>query len=99
MNITVKYDRVDFFGCRQYTEDYKKNVDFSDLKKAFARLKTDKSTAISIDNYILYWDTMQNFEHGLLSCREYEAVNSYDNYEWSFEGCKKFFYDLIKNGG
>ena len=35
MNITVRYDRVDFFGWKQFTEDSKNNVNFSDLKKLF----------------------------------------------------------------
>lgn len=97
MNITVRYDRVDFFGWKQFTEDSKNNVNFSDLKKVFSRLKADKDVAVVIDNFVLYWDNTQNFEYGLLSCKESEAVNSYKEYEWSFDGCKKFFYDMIKS--
>lgn len=97
MNVIVRYDRVDFFGCKQFTEDSKNDVNFSDLKKVFSRLKADKYTAVVIDNYVLYWDNFQNFEHGLLSCKESEGVNSYKEYEWDFDGCKKFFYDMTKN--
>lgn len=97
MNITVKHEAPDFFGALQYTEDQKNNVNFSDLKKVFSYLKTHYNIGVVIDKYILYWDTMQNFEYGLLSCKEYEASNSYKEYEWDFDGCKKFFYSLIKN--
>ena len=96
MKITIKYNRKDFFGTCLYCEDYKNDVDINDLKKAFAALKKDNNTALEIDNYVLYWDNTQNFEYGLLSCKESEAVNSYKEYEWSFDGCKKFFYDLLK---
>ena len=96
MKVTIKYDRKDFFGTCLYCEDYKNDVDINDLKKAFSALKKDNNTALVIDNYVLYWDNTQNFEYGLLSCKESETVNSYKEYEWSFDGCKKFFYDLLK---
>ena len=96
MNITVKHERPDFFGALQYTEDRKDNVNFSDLKKVFAYLRTHYNIGVEIDKYVLFWDSMQNFEYGLLSCKESDAVNSYKEYEWDFDGCKKFFYDLLK---
>ena len=82
MDITVKHEAPDFFGALQYTEDRKTNVNFSDLKKVFSRLKADKDIAVVIDNYVLYWDNTQNFEYGLLSCKESETVNSYKEYEY-----------------
>jgi len=53
MDITVKYNRKDFFNLEDYTEDIKKNADFNDLKKAFSTLKKDRNFAIQIDNYCL----------------------------------------------
>lgn len=97
MNITVKHEVADFFGALQYTEDRKNNVNSADLKKVFAYLRTHYNIGVEIDKYVLYWDSMQNFEYGLLSCRESDAVNSYKEYEWDYDGCKKFFYRLIKN--
>ena len=96
MKITIKYDRKDFFGTCLYCEDYKNDVDINDLKKAFAALKKDNNTALEIDNYILMWDSYTDFEHGVLQCYEYESVNSRKEYVWDFDGCKNFFYDLLK---
>ena len=53
MDITVKYNRKNFFNLEDYTEDIKKNADFNDLKKAFSTLKKDRNFAINIDNYCL----------------------------------------------
>ena len=97
MNITVKHEAPDFFGALQYTEDYKSNVNFSDLKKVFAYLKSNYNVGVVIDQYVLYWDSMQDFQYKTLSCKESDAVNSYKEYIWDFDGCKKFFYSLIKN--
>lgn len=33
--LIVKYERKNFFGCYQYTEDNKENYQKEDLKKAF----------------------------------------------------------------
>ena len=97
MNITVKHEAPDFFGALQYTEDYKPNVNFSDLKKVFSYLKSHYDIGVVIDNYVLYWDSIQNFQYGTLSCKETDTINSYKEYIWDFDGCKKFFYSLIKN--
>lgn len=53
MDITVKYNRKNFFNLEDYTEDIKKNANFNDLKKAFSALKKDRNFAIQIDNYCL----------------------------------------------
>jgi hypothetical protein len=97
MDITVKYNRKNFFNLEDYTEDIKKNADFNDLKKAFSALKKDRNFAIQIDNYCLIWDTIADFEHGSLTCYEYEAANSRKEYLWSFESCKKHFYSMFKD--
>lgn len=97
MNITVKHNRKNFFGSENYTEDIKQNADFNDLKKAFSALKKDHNFAVQIDNYCLIWNTITDFEHGSLTCYEYEAANSRNEYLWSFESCKKYFYSMFKD--
>ena len=54
MNITVKHEAPDFFGALQYTEDYKSNVNFSDLKKVFSYLKSNYNVGVVIDQYVIY---------------------------------------------
>lgn len=34
MDITVKYNRKNFFGLEDYTEDIEQNANFNDLKKS-----------------------------------------------------------------
>lgn len=50
MDITLKYERVDAFGLRVYTEDVCKSAKKSDLQIALRRLKKDRYAGVSIDN-------------------------------------------------
>ena len=69
-----------------------------DIKKAFRFLKKDYKNAIQIDNTVLYWDNMTNFEYGTLSAREYDGA-SYKEFIWDYDGCKKNYYAIYKNVG
>ena len=68
-----------------------------DIKKAFRFLKKDYKNAIQIDNTILYWDNITNFEYGTLSAREYDGANSYKEFIWDYDGCKNNYYTIYKN--
>lgn len=70
----------------------------SDVKKAFRFLKKNREAAICIDNISLFWDSVQNYEHGTLTCRTYTpGTLNYKECIWSFEGCKQHFYAVYKN--
>lgn len=96
--LIIKYDRKDFFGVPQYCEDKKDNCTYSDIKKAFRFLKNERFAAIEIDNITLVWNSLQDFAHKSLTCREYDAVNpnSYEEYLWDFEGCKNHYYQMYR---
>ena len=94
--ITVKYERKDIFGQHIYTEDVKNNETLADIKKAFHALKSSYSVAIQINNTVLFWDSMQNFEYGTLTAREYDDNHSYNEFIWDYDGCKKNYYAIYR---
>ena len=94
--LIVKYERKDFFGNRIYTEDTKNNETLKDIKKAFIFLKNNHDVTIQINNTVLYWDSLQNFEYKTLSAREYDSTGSYKEFIWDFDGCKNNYYKIYK---
>ena len=95
--LTVKYERKNFFGEKIYTEDSKKYETLKDIQKAFRFLKSDHDVTIQINNTVLFWDNITNFEYGTLSAREYDGANSYKEFIWDYDGCKNNYYTIYKN--
>ena len=96
MIIIVKYERKTIFGDREYTEDKRNNANLSDLKKAFAFLKKGHEVALEIENTVIFWDNMTEYENNVVSCRIYDENRGYKEEKKSFEICKKLFYKLYK---
>lgn len=95
--LIVKYEQKNFWGDTEYREDVKHNPTYNDIKKAFQFLKRDYKNAIQINNTVLFWDSILNFEYGLLDAREYEGRN-YKEFSWDYDGCKmKYYNDYKKN--
>ena len=92
MDITLKYERVDAFGRKVYTEDVCNSAEKSDLQVALRRLKKDRDAAINIDNRSVLWDSCTDFTNGILTVRTFESYNAYDTDEISFEAFKKRIY-------
>lgn len=99
--LVVKYEQRNFWGDIEYKEDTKYNPTYNDIKKAFRFLKKDYKNAIQINNTILYWDSISNFEYGLLDAREYDDGRNYKEFSWDYDGCKNNYYNIYKdlNGG
>ena len=95
--LIVKYERKNFFGERIYTEDSKRNETLKDIQKAFRFLKSDHDVTIQINNTVLFWDTLQNFEYGTLTAREYDNNGNYSEFIWDYDGCKNNDYWIDKN--
>lgn len=95
-NLTIKYNRKDFFGTRIYTEDTKENFTKTDLTKAFLFLSKNNDAAIQIDNMVIYWDCMSEFEKKTVSVRIYDCRNCTKG-KFSFDEIKKNFYKKYKN--
>lgn len=95
--LIVKYEAKNFFGDYELHEDTKKNPTLDDIKKAFRFLKQDYKNAIQINNTVLYWDRLSDFEYKTLSAREYQSMTrSYNEFIWDYEGCKNNYYAIYK---
>lgn len=89
MDITLKYNRVDAFGHRAYTEDLCESAKKTDLQVALRWLKKDYNAAVSIDNKSVFWDNYTDFTNGILTVRTFESYNSYDTDKIAYETFKK----------
>ena len=96
MDITLKYERVDAFGRKVYTEDVCNSAEKSDLQVALRRLKKDRDAAISIDNRSVFWDNCTDFTNGTLTVRTFEDYNAYDTDKIAYEAFKKRIYKQLE---
>ena len=74
-NLTIKYNRKDFFSNRIYTEDTKTYFTKNDLVKAFSFISKDHDAAIQIDSMCIYWDCISDFEKKTVTVRIYDGRN------------------------
>lgn len=98
MTLTVKYDRLDFFGNRIYTEDSTEYADKKKIQKAFTFLSKEKCIAVEIgdnESDVYFWDTVQDFENRILTMRHYKAWNSSIETKVAFDKAKKAIYEKI----
>lgn len=94
--LILKYERKTFFGSREYTEDRKDNATAEDVKKAFNYLKKDKNAAIELDGIVAMWDTMQDFNNGVVSVYIYPAANNCERQLMSIAKAKTIMLTLSK---
>ena len=94
--IIVKYEEKNFWGATEFRMDKKYNPKYEDIKKVFRFLKQNYRHSIEIRNVVLYWDTMEDFEYGTLTARQYTDAYNYDEFSWDYDGCKKSYYDMYK---
>ena len=86
--LILKYDRLDFFNHRIYTEDKKENYTRDDLKKVFAYFSKTHDASIQIDNVVVYWDSLTEYENRVVTVRNYDGRN-YNESKKSFDKVKK----------
>lgn len=91
--LILKYDRKDFFNNRVYTEDTKEYYTKEDLKKAFAYFGKTQDTTIQIDDTIIFWDTMEEYENRIVTMRDFEGIN-YTEAKKSYEKVKRECYAM-----
>lgn len=92
--LIIKYERRDFFNNRVYTEDKKQNYNKEDLKKAFLYLSRTYDTSIQIDDTIIYWDNMIEYENRIVTVRYYDSLN-YTEVKKSYDKAKKEGYAMV----
>lgn len=91
--LIIKYERIDFFNNRVYTEDKKQNYNKEDLKKAFLYLSRTYDTSIQIDDTIIYWDSLAEYENRIVTVRYYDGLN-YTEMKKSYDKAKKEGYAI-----
>ena len=91
--LILKYERIDFFNNRVYTEDKKQNYNKEDLKKAFLYLSRTYDTSIQIDDIIIYWNNMTEYENRIVTVRYYDGLN-YTEMKKSYDKAKKEAYAI-----
>lgn len=94
--IILKYERKNFFGNREYTEDTCNFPKMKDLQAAIRYLKKDNMAAVVYSQFTLYWDSSSEFEDGIVSVRYYDTYGNYTEKKKSFEVVKKEIYDSFK---
>lgn len=91
--LILKYERKDFFNRMIYTEDTKQDYTKEDLKKCFLFFGKTHSTAIQIDNMVVYWDCLSEYENRVVTVRNYDGMN-YTEVKKSFDKAKKECYAM-----
>ena len=96
--LIIKYERRDFFNNRVYTEDKKQNYNKEDLKKAFLYLSRTYDTTVQIDDTIIYWDSMTEYENRIVTIRYFDGLN-YTEVKKSYDKAKKEGYAMPLQSG
>ena len=91
--LILKYDRKDFFNHMTYTEDKKNSYTKEDLKKVFAYFSKTHDASIEIDNVVVFWDCLSEYENRIVTVRNYDGMN-YDESKKSFDKAKKECYTM-----
>lgn len=91
--LIIKYDRIDFFGNRIYTEDKKNNYSKDDIRKVFQCFNKDYHVTFEVENMVMFWDSLSEFENKIVSVRSYENNGiSYDEKKIELDKLKKEIY-------
>ena len=93
--LILKYERKDFFNHRIYTEDSKQDYTREDLKKVFAYFSKNYNVSIQINDMVVFWNTLTEYENRIVTIRDYYNGMSYDEARKSFEKVKKECYAMI----
>lgn len=86
--LILKYERLDFFNHRIYTEDAKQDYNKEDLKKVFAYFNKTHDASIQIDNVVVFWDSLTEYENKVVTVRNYDGMN-YVKTKKSYDKVKK----------
>lgn len=93
--LIMKYERKDFFGNRQYTEDSKRNYNRDDVKKAFLYLSKDCFSIVQKEDTIYFWDNTMDFENRIMTVRVFDGRN-FTEVKKAFDKVKKDCYTSVQ---
>lgn len=92
--LILKYERIDFFNNRIYTEDKKQNHTKEDLKKAFLYFSRTYDTSVQINDIVIYWDSLEEYENRVATVRYFNGM-SYAEVKKSYDKAKKEGYAMV----
>ena len=92
--LILKYERKDFFNHMIYTEDTKRDYTKEDLKKVFSFFSKTHNASIEIDNVVVCWDCLSEFENKIVTVRDYDGMN-YTESKKSYDKVKRECYAMI----
>ncbi len=92
--LILKYERLDFFNHRIYTEDKKENYTKEDLKRVFTYFSKTGNATIQIDNIVIFWDCLTEYENRVVTVRDYDGVNYLESKK-SYDKVKKDYYAMV----
>ena len=92
--LILKYERLDFFNHRIYTEDTKQDYNKDDLKKVFSYFSKTHGATIQLDNMVIFWDCLSEYENRVVTVRNYDSMN-YTEAKKSFNKAKKELYAMV----
>ncbi len=93
--LILKYNRLDFFNHRIYAEDTKENHTKEDLKRVFAYFSKTHAATIQIDNIVVFWDCLAEYENRVATVRNYDGMN-YTESKKSYDKVKKDCYAMVQ---
>lgn len=93
--LILKYERLDFFNKRIYTEDKKDSYTKDDLKKVFAYFNKTHNATIQINSTVIFWDCLTEYENRIVTVRNYDGIN-YTESKKSYDKTKKEYYAMIQ---
>lgn len=104
MKITIKYDRKDFFGNRVYTEDYiicgSTETALKALQKALKKVLDGTSSTMQVTDYdgsdLVIWQEYSDIDSDILTVRQYETYNSYDDKKMSKQAVNKMLKKIAQ---
>ena len=92
--LILKYERLDFFNHRIYTEDKKEHYAKEDLKKVFSYFSKTHNASIQVDSTVIFWDCLSEYENRVATVRNYDGIN-YAEAKKSYDKVKKDCYAMI----
>jgi hypothetical protein len=91
--LILKYERLDFFNHRIYTEDKKDSYTKEDMKKVFSYFSKTHDSSIQINNIVIYWDCLSEYENRIVTVRTCDDRN-YTESKKSYDKMKKECYAM-----
>lgn len=91
--LILKYERKDFFNQRVYTEDKRSDYNREDLKKVFLFFSKNRDASVQIDNIVIFWDGLSEYENRIVTVRYFDKTN-YLDIKKSYDMAKKESYAM-----